>query len=289
MIKKLQSETSPLPAILSALMLIIFFGALITSYWTDLLSTAMRLVDSARAVGAENAESLFFVVRNSSNASPEQVRTLLNTLETQYRAISAYTKMSAPQKLPILIVNGTTPALLDGEQLVINFHDGKMESDLDPLYLVFMNEGLSLNVNAGLAAQTGHALQVVEAAGLGDGLIRQPLDAWVVLIRERKAYIPLDQAWAAPMPMDEQSGYTFFRAALEGGSFMKWFTAQYGLDTARQAAQGQNIAGLAGKPMRDLESAWLKYLDDKPAQPRKCSAVFPMENLFAILCRGLRQ
>jgi hypothetical protein len=276
--------------LISGLILLIFFSAMFAEYWSDILPGIMHLFNSARSVGAEKVESQVFDISNNSNASQGQVMQMAGTLERQYKAISAYVKMTPTEKLPVLIVNGRSPALMDGTQLVINYDDGHMDIDLAPLFLVLMIEGMPLSMDGGLVILGGYGLQVAEASGQGELLTRQPVDNWAVLFRQKNAYMPLEEALKARVPNDEPSGYQFIRAILESGSFMKWFTSQYGLDAARALAQGEEISSLTGKTLAENETEWLKVLSANPAiQPKACTAVVPGGSLFSILCKYLDQ
>ena len=177
--------------IISGVILAIFWGALIADYWPDLLSGAMRIFNTMRTVGATEEQSQFFEVRNNSNASVSQVRGVLKKLDSEYGTIIRYTKTDPPNRPKILFVNGRGWTIMDGAELVINYDNGVMDTNLAPLFLVLMSENIQFTPAQGLVAQGGHALQVVEASGLGDSLLRQPLDNWVALLRQENAYVPL--------------------------------------------------------------------------------------------------
>jgi hypothetical protein len=274
--------------LISCFILTAFFGAIISDYWSELLPGVMYLFNSARSVGAETVESQVFAVRNSSNATQAQVVAVVHTLENQFTAISRYVKMAPTEKLPLLIVNGRGPAMMDGTELVINYSDGVMDTDLAPLFLVLMIEEQPLNMDGGLVVMGGYGLHVVEASDQGKQLTRQTLDSWTVLLRKKNAYLPLEEALNARVPNDELSGYIFIRALLESGSFMKWFTSQYGLDATRAYARGGDIAALTGKALEANETQWLDTIAaDASIHPRSCGSVVPQSSLFRILCMGL--
>lgn len=282
------ARTSRARLALSGAVLVIFFSALLVEYWSELVPGFLRLFNATRTLGAETVESENFDVRNNSRASQAQVSGMVRELERQYTAISAYTGQAPPEKLQVLVVDGQGYSLMDGEQVVINYANGRFDTDLAPLFLVFLIEEMPFDLNAGLVLRGGHALQVIEAAGQGEPLLRQPLDAWVVLIREKGAYLPLEEAWLSRVPNDEKSGALFIRAMLESGSFMGWFTGEFGLESARALVQGEDIAALTGKTIDENEAAWLQALEAKAIQPQPCWTVIPRGSFFGILCKDMR-
>ncbi len=273
--------------IISGMVLAAFWGALLYDYWPALLPAALRLFNSARSVGAQTLESPYFEVHNNSAASEDQVRSLVKTLEQQYKAIRAYTQTKPAGKLQVLLVDGSGPALVDGSQMVISYDNGLMDIDLAPLYLAVLIQGIPVDLTGGLVPGGGQSLQVVEAAGLGDGLIRQPLDAWTVLLRQSNAYVPLEEAWIVTMPNNDDGYYLLMRAMLESGSFMGWFSTQYGLDAAQRVARGEGVDAASGKSFGENEAEWLQWLDQQKIQPQACDAAIPQETLFRLICRKL--
>jgi hypothetical protein len=275
--------------IVSGIILVIFFGALLFDYWPSLAPGVLRMFNSARSVGATTTQSKYFVVRNNSQASDSQLAELVQILEKQYAAISAYTRSKPASRLPVLVVDGSGPAMLDGSQLVISYNSGQMNLDLAPFFLVVMVEQVDVDLSGSITPLGGQALQVVEASGLGDGLIRQPLDDWIVLLRQSKAYLPLDQAWKVPMPNSDSGYYDLMRGVLETGSFMRWFTAEYGLEAAQQVARGQAVENVTGKTLQENEAEWLKSLDQQTIQPKACAEVIPNGSLFSLLCKKMTE
>ena len=274
--------------IVSGVILALFWGAIIYEYWPELVSAAMRLFNSARTVGAESVQSQYFEVLNNSNASDAQVRRVMSTLETQYQAIIQYLEITPEEKLPVLIVNGRGPAMMDGSQLLVNYENGRMDIDLAPLYLVLLVEEMPLNMSDGLVPAGGHALQVIEAAGQGSHLLRQPLDNWTVLLRQQGVYIPLEDAWITPTPDDEKGAALLAHAMLEAGSFMRWYTTQYGLEPAVRLARGEDPESVSGVPLAEMEQQWLVSLEGQSLQPKTCRSAIPEGSVFRIICKTLR-
>jgi len=290
-------ETQTTRAALSALVLILFWGAVIAEYWPDLAAAGLRLANAARSGGAETVESRYFEISSTSNAGSEQLAALVSELEAQVEALSDYLDaepgaaagVGAAEKIRVLIVNGRGLALMDGAQITIPYENGCMESSLVPLYLVFFIEGLELRPAGGLVPAAGFALHAVEAAGLGGELTRQPLDHWAALLRQNGDYLPLEQAWTMSVPDNDSGAARFMRAALEAGSFMGWVSRQYGFETARAAARGAPAGGelqaLTGKSLAQMEAEWLRWLDAQPVTPQPCASVIDKTSELFLLCR----
>jgi hypothetical protein len=291
---------------LSLAILGLFWGSVLREYWPDLVPGLMQTFNLARSVGAETIPSRYFDVRNNSNASEGQVQQMVTGLEDEYNVLYGYllshdvgipatganvstasggsTAGKNDGKLPLLIINGEGPAVADGENLIINNNHGYMDTSLAPLYMVIMLEGLPLDMSSGLVPAGGHALQVVEAAGLGQQITYQSLDDWAVLLRRNGNYLSLSDAWPLGMPGNDAGTYDLIRGALEAGSFMHWFTAQYGIDTAQRLAEGDDIRDLTGKSLQDNERAWLAVLDKQPVNPKPCHEIVPKDSMFYDFC-----
>lgn len=290
-------QTQTARSALSALILILFWGAVIGEYWPDLAAAGLRLANAARAGSAELVESRYFEISSTSNAGDEQITALVIELEAQVETLSGYLDaapgaaagIGAGDKIRVLIVNGRGLALMDGAQITIPYENGRMDSSLVPLYLVFFIERLELRPAGGLVPAGGFALHVVEAAGLGSELTRQPLDHWAVLLRQNGDYLPLELAWAMSLPDDDPGAAQLMRAALEAGSFMGWVSEQYGLETARAAARGAPAGGdlqaLTGKSIAQMEAEWLRWLDAQLLDPQPCAAVIDITSELFLLCR----
>jgi hypothetical protein len=296
---------------LSLAILGLFWGSVLREYWPDLVPGVMQTLNLARSVGAETVPSRYFDVKNNSNASEGQVQQVVTGLEDEYTVLYSYllsqdvgipatganvstasggsTAGKNDGKLPLLIVNGEGPAVADGENLIINNNNGYMDTSLAPLYMVIMLEGLPLDMSSGLVPAGGHALQVVEAAGLGQQITYQSLDDWAVLLRRNGNYLALKDAWPLGMPGNDQGTYDLIRGVLEAGSFMHWVTTQYGIDTAERLAEGDDIGDLTGKSLEENESAWLAALDKQPVNPKPCYEIVPKDSKFYDFCAKIDQ
>jgi hypothetical protein len=274
--------------IVSGIILTVFYGALLFEYWPDLVPLLLRVTASARAAGAETIETRYFDVLNNSNASVAQIQVVVNALEVQYEAIVAYLEVPPPGKIQVLFVNGSGPALMDGTQLIINYENGLMDIEFTPLFLVWLIEEIPMAQESGFGCSGGYAIQVVEAAGLGESLIRQPLDDWAVLLQDNEAALPLEEAWRAPLPSDEDSAYNLMRSVLLSGSFMGWVREMYGLDTARHFCTGVAAEDLTGRTLAENEIEWLAALNHKAVEPESCEEVIPTDSIFYIMCGKLQ-
>jgi hypothetical protein len=114
---------------------------------------------------------------------------------------------------------------------------------------------------------------------------------------------------------------------LEAGSFMRWYTVQYGMPAAIALAHAESVAGSDnpdgadegagtgessanssatgespslgngsslgdspipdGQTLADLEQLWLKTLDQQHIEPKSCSAVIPRTSLYSLICREM--
>lgn len=283
----LQDDAARKRTIISLLVLVAFFGALLYDYWPDLLQVAASAVNRTREIGATPVQSRHLEARNLSTASPGQVNAALAVLEQQYRVITDYLEVTPEEPLPVLFVDGSLPAFDDGSQLVINVNRGVVDTDVAPIFMVLMVDQIKVNLAGQFIPAGGYALYVVEASGLGNRLTGQPVDNWVALIRSRQVYIPLEEAWAMKVPSDDNGAYALLRAMLESGSFMRWFATTYSLDSARLVANGETVEKVTGKTLAENETAWLASLDRRKLHPRPCAAVIPSTSMFSFMCPKL--
>lgn len=273
--------------ILSLFVLAIFWSALFYEYWPDLLQVAAHAVNRTREIGSKPIKNPYFEARNASSASDGQVMASLTVLEKQYKAITSYLKVTPLEPLPVVFINGSLPTFDDDSQLVINVDQDIIDTNLAPVFMVLMVEKIKVNLAGQFIPAGGYALQVVEAAGLGQPLTWQPLDAWVVLLRSRQAYIPLEEAWVMKVPSDDNGAYYLLRAMLESGSFMRWMSARYHLGSARLIANGEPVEKVTGKTLVENEAEWLAELESRQIHPKACAEVVPTGNMFRFMCEKM--
>lgn len=270
--------------IISLLILAVFWGAVLYDYWPDLLQTFTRAVNATRVIGSKPLQSRYFEIRNLSSASDSQIAAAVAVLDKQYETLTRYLKTIPPNPLPLLFVNGSGPAFDDGSQLVINDDKGVINTDLAPVFMALMIDDIKVDLAGSYISAGGYALSVGEASGLGSRMTWQPLDAWVVLLRRHRVYMPLQEAWAMKVPSDDNGAYSLVRAILESGSFMRWFADRYGLSAARLVAHGEAIEKVSGNDLAWNEAQWLASLESQHLQPKACADVLPEESMFRFIC-----
>ncbi len=248
---------------------------------------AFHLVQSVRAIGAEKVDSRYFDVRNNSDASQTQVDFMVRTLEADYEAINAFLGATSQSRIPVLLTNGSGPALADGVQLNVFYDRGVINLDSAPFFLVLLGYGKPITTERDLFVQAAFSLYVVEEVGRAQGVIGQPTDAWVELFRRRGALLPLSEAWAIGLPSDEDSAYEAARAAVEGASFMRWVSRTYGLQAARNLRNGMGLEEVTGLAVEEAEKRWLDSVAAQGWQPKSCLLALPSGSPAVSFCRRL--
>jgi len=264
-----------------------FLGAVAYTTWPQLVPGVFHLVQSVRAIGAEKVESRYFDVRNNSDASQAQVDFMVRTLEADYEAINAFLGSPGQGRIPVLLTNGSGPALADGTQLNVFYDRGVINLDSAPFFLVLLGDGKPVTPDRDLFVQAGFSLYVVEEIGRAQGLIGQPTDAWVELLRRRGALLPLSQAWTIGLPSNEESAYNTVRAAVEGASFMRWVARTYDLQAARNLRDGLSPEAVIGLSPDEAEKGWLDSVAAQALQPKSCLLALPSGSPALSLCRRL--
>ena len=80
------------------------------------------------------------------------------------------------------------------------FHDhGVINLDTMPFFLASIIAGPT---SGPLFFDLGLALYAVEETGLNEGLTGQSADAWVVLLQQKEALMPLEEAGSVKMPVE---------------------------------------------------------------------------------------
>jgi hypothetical protein len=264
-----------------------FLGAVAYTTWPQLVPGAFHLVQSVRAIGAEKVESRYFDVRNNSDASQTQVDFMVRTLEADYEAINAFLGAPGQSRIPVLLTNGSGPALADGVQLNVFYDRGVIDLDSAPFFLVLLGDGQPVTPDRDLFVQAGFSLYVVEEIGRAQGLIGQPTDAWVELFRRRGALLPLSQAWTIGLPSNADSAYDAARAAVEGASFMRWVARTYGLQAARNLRNGMSPEAVTGLALEEAEKQWLDAVAAQNIQPKSCLLALPSGSPALSFCKRL--
>jgi hypothetical protein len=278
--------------VIAIVTLVIFLGAVGYSYGQDLTQFGLGLFNQARSVGAAPvAGSRYFNVENNSDASQAQVDGVVRTLETNYESLNVILKRSSQDKIPVLIANGSGPAVADGQTLAVNYDNGILDLDKAPLFLALLMDGEDIKMvnSSNLLPALGFAGYVTEEAGLAEPFFRQPADAWVTLLRQSKDYLPLAEAWKAKFPQDADTLDIFLRSVLESSSFMHWFADNYGMDAAHSLVQSGDIAKAGPLTLDEAETKWLAALVEKQVEPKSCQLAVPRGNFLGIICEKINE
>jgi hypothetical protein len=267
--------------------LLAFWGAVGYTFWPEIAPGMLRVVQAARGIGAQEIESRYLHVRNRSSASEAQVRAAVQALEADYESIRAYLGDPSDYAIPVWIVDGSGPALTDGTCLNV-FYDGQaIALDAAPLFMALLWEGDLSLPDMNLFAHVGSALYVVEEIGSAGPLIGQPTDAWVALFQRQGSLIPLSEAWAVTLPDSEKELARLLRAALEGGSFMRWVAEKDGWEAVQDLRNGLHVTQVTGLSLAEAEQAWLASVMARALQPQPCAQAIPASSSLHSFCRYL--
>jgi hypothetical protein len=270
--------------VLAALALMLFWSAIGYGFWPELAPRLLRWVQPLRGIGAEAVESQYFDVRNKSSASERQVQRMVERLEHDYVALTAFLRREPAGPIPVLLTDGSAPAYTDRGTLYVFCDDGVISLDTAPFFLASLVAGPS---SGPLFFDLGLSLYAAEETGLAEGLTGQPADAWVVLLQQEGAVTPLEEARSVEMPEDEEGLFDFFRAAMEGGSFVRWLVDEYGWDAVWGLRDGGDPETIIGVPLHQAEENWLAAVAARDLRPRPCLLAVPGNPVFRGLCRQL--
>jgi hypothetical protein len=210
-------------------------------------------------------------------------------LEAQYAAIHRFLgqEPAGGARIPVLIANGSSPALTDGSALTLAFDGRSFDLSTAPFFLALLREGdLSL---PGMSpfVEGGYAVYVAEEIGQAEDLLGQPADAWVALFVRNGSLLPLSQAWAVQLPEREADLVGFARAVVQGGSFARWVAETQGLEVVEALRSGLTLEDAVGLPIADAERAWLAWVAAKDIVPLSCAQAVPPESLLHSYCGQL--
>ena len=269
---------------IATLALLLFWSAIGYGLVPEFAPRLLRMAQPLRGVGAEQVESQYFAVRNNSQASDRQVQRMVEQLEQDYVALAAFLGRQPEGPIPVLLTDGAAPSYAEGGTLNIFYNQGVIGMDTVPFFLASLIAGPS---SGSLFFDLGLSLYAVEETQLAQGLTGQPADAWVVLLQQEEALIPLEEAWTVEMPGDEQGLYDFFRAMMEGGSFVRWLIEQRGWDTVWAIRAGGDPQARLGMPLYQAEEEWLAAVAAKDLRPKPCLLAIPGSPVFRGLCQQL--
>jgi len=273
--------------VLAALALLLFWSAIGYGFWPELaprLLGLLRVAQPLRGIGAEEVESQYFEVRNNSSASDRQVQRMVERLEQDYVALAVFLGHEPEGRIPVLLTDGNAPAYADRGTLYVFYDHGVINLDTAPFFLAGLVAGPP---SGSLFFDLGLSLYVVEETGLAEGMTGQPADAWVVLLQQKEALIPLEEAWSVEMPEDEEGLFDFFRAMMEGGSFVRWLVEVRGWDVMWKLRAGGDPETVIGVPLYQAEEDWLAAVAAKDLRPKPCLLAVPGNPVFREVCRQL--
>jgi hypothetical protein len=272
---------------LAALALLLFWSAIGYGFWPEFAPRLMGLLRWAqplRAIGAEEVESQYFQVRNNSSASDRQVQRMVEQLEQDYVALTAFLGREPEAPIPVLLTDGSAPAYADRSTLYVFYDHGVISLEAAPFFLAYVIAGPPSN---SLFFDLGLSFYAVEETGLAGGLTGQPADAWVVLLQQKEALIPLEEAWSVEMAEDEEGLFDFFRAMVEGGSFVRWLVGTYGWDVVWEVRGGGDLEAATGVPLHQAEADWLAAIAAQDLSPKPCLLAVPGHPVFRGICQQL--
>jgi hypothetical protein len=273
--------------VIALIVLLVFWGAIGYTLWPELVPGLLRTVQSVRGIGAEEAESRYLDVRNNSDASDAQVRGVIRTLEIDYEAVLEFLGRSPGDPIPVLITNGYGPAMADGLRLNIFYDNGVLNLDTAPFFLVFLSQGEEFGFDTDFFLKGGFAIYVAEEVGRAQGFTGQPADAWVELLRQKGALLPLAEAWEAELPQSEEGLFDFLRALIESGSFVRWLVEGYGIEAVQELRDGLSLENVTEMSLAEAEEAWLASVTSQDLQPKPCRLALPGGSLLGALCEQL--
>jgi len=290
-----ETPEAPLMGVLRVLIagtvLLAFLGLVGYSFWPELAVSLFGAVQSMRGIGAEEFESQYFEVRNNSDASDAQVRGVVATLENDYQAIAEYLGRSPSDPIPVLITNGQGMALIDGDRLNVFYDQGVLDLNSAPFFLVFLMEDRRLEADTNIFLEAGFAIYVTEEIGRSENFTGQPADAWVTLLQQRNALLPLSEAWAVRIPEsdDDEAVYSFLRSLVMSGSFARWLIETYGQETFDELREGASLEYAIGLSLDDAEAAWLASVAAHGVASRPCRLASPPGSFLQYLCELLNE
>jgi len=271
--------------VVAALALLIFWSAIGYGFWPELAPRLLYWVQPLRGVGAEEVESQYFEVRNNSSASERHVQRMIERLERDYVTLAAFLGRQPDAPIPVLLTDGNAPAYADRGTLYVFYDQGVINLDTAPFFLASLIAGPP---TGSLLFDWGLSFYAVEETGLAAGLTGQSADAWVVLLQQEEALIPLEETRSVEMPKNEQGLFDFFRALVEGGSFMRWLVEEHGWEAAWELHHGGEPEDVLGLPLHRAEADWLAAVAAQDLDPKPCLLAVPSHPAFRGVCQQLK-
>jgi len=275
--------------VVALVVLLVFWGAIGYTLWPELMPGLLRAAQSVRGIGAQEVESLYFEVGNNSDASDAQVRGVVRTLEADYEAILEFLGRAPGDPIPVLITNGAGPSMADGSRLNVFYDNGVLNLDTAPFFLVFLSQGEEFGFEVDFFLEGGLAIYVTEEVGRAQGFTGQPADAWVKLLRQKGALLPLSEAREVQTPEGEEGLFDFVRALIESGSFVRWLVESHGLETVGELRDGLSLENVIDLSLAEAEVAWLESVASKELQPKPCELALSGGSFLRAFCEQLEK
>ena len=212
------------------------------------------------------------------------VRQVVAQLDADYAALQSVVGASPTVRIPVLIADGTGPALTDGRQLIVAHDDGTVDLSSAPYLLVLLSEGDLDLPELDLFVEGGYAVSVVERAGLAQPLLGQPTDAWVVLMEQAGVRPSLVEAWEIGMPANAQDVVDMSAALLVAGSFVGWVADEQGIDAVTDLRYGMAVEETLGVSLQEAEQRWWAAIEAKGLDPRPCLEALPSGSPLRSFC-----
>ena len=264
--------------------LVLCWAMLTRSFWPAIVSPLLRVAQAVRGAGAVEVESLYLDVRNNSSAEGDLIRQTVAQLDADYAALQAVVGASPTVRIPVLLADGTGPALTGGRQLIVAYDDGTVDLSSAPYLLVLLSEGDLDLPGLDLFVEGGYAVSVVERAGLAQPLLGQPTDAWVTLMEQSGVRPSLAEAWDVGMPANAQDVVDMSGALLVAGSFVGWVADVQGDDAVDDLRYGMTVEETLGLSLQEAEQRWWADIEAEKLDPRPCLEALPPGSPLRSFC-----
>lgn len=273
--------------------LLLFWTALARSLWPEFAPALLRIVQMGRGADAAVLQTEHLTVRNASRIDEATLHDVLARLEADYAAIEAAAGDQAGAeegmgtRVAVMVADGAGPALSDGAGLSLFNDGGRIDLSTAPFFLALLREGPLSMSGLSLFVDGGYAVYLAEEAGRAGALLGQSSDAWVALLRDAGAYLPLAEAWDAGLPRGEGEMGVALRALLEGGSFLRWVTVAYGPAAVGALRDGVPVEEAIGVPLDEAEGLWTAEVARRGIEPQPCREALPEASPLRGYCGAL--
>lgn len=273
--------------------LLLFWAGLARSLWPEFAPALLRIAQMAQGADAAVLQTEHMTVRNASRIDEATLHDVMVRLEADYAAIEAAARDQAGAgegtgtRVSVMVADGAGPALSDGVGLSLFNDGGRVDLSTAPFFLALLREGTLSMSGLRMFVDGGYAVYLSEEAGRAGALLGQSSDAWVVLLRDAGAYVPLPEAWDAGLPRGEREMGVALRVLLEGGSFLRWVAERYGPEAVWALRDGVPVYEVIGVPLAEAEGRWLAELSRRAIEPQPCREALPEASPLRDYCGAL--